>query len=244
MLGARPNGSSAVLGCTQPEPTPFYQQLSYLHSPTTELKASLSDTADDLNVSLFSNYLHGTSVPTLDTTYTASPIPTTVSGCHDVYTLASSPVHSSFSGYWETAVDQAPTNNETIYEYISPELLLKDHNSCDWAAESVLFENDVGSGLQSSSPCVSDARKSPDRPIITAPETVSPQSESTSGHASGSRKASRSRTRLIKEWYLSHSSQPYASDEQVQDLALRTGLNLRQVRNCLSNLRARFQLQG
>jgi hypothetical protein len=172
---------------------------------------------------------------------------TGIRGCHDVYSLASSPVHSSSPGYWATAVDQALTNNETIYEYISPELLLKDDNSFDWAAEPVLFGNDsftVGPGLQSSSPCISDARKSLDRPVIATPELVSPKSESTSGNASGSRKASRSRTRLIKEWYLSHSSQPYASDEQIQDLTLRTGLNPGQVRNCLSNLRARCPLQG
>jgi hypothetical protein len=233
--------------CTLPELTRFHQQLACVPPPTTELNASLNVRALDLVVPLFSNYLHDAYDP-INTTYNANFTQATTSDCHDVCTLAPSSFHSSPPGHRATITDQSLTNNGTTYEYISPQSSLSNSlNGFERTTELVSSGNDmftIDSGLQSALPRTNDAGRNPDSLKISAPKTVSSESEAITGSASGSRKASRSRTHLIREWYLSHSPHPYASDEQIQDLALRTGLNLRQVRNCLSNLRARFRLQG
>jgi hypothetical protein len=43
----------------------------------------------------------------------------------------------------------------------------------------------------------------------------------------------------VKDWYLAHSTSPYPSPDEVQELAMSSGLTERQVKICLSNLRAR-----
>jgi hypothetical protein len=245
-----PTGTNTVRepGCfTLPELTRFHQQLAYIPPPTTELNASSNIRALDLVVPLFSNYLHDTSDP-INTTYKDNPTQATTSDCHDVYTLASSSFHASPPGHRVITTDQSLTNNGTTYENISPQSLLSNSlDSFERTVELVSSDNDLFAieyGLQPALPRRNDAGRNTGSSRVSTPKTVSPKSESISGSASGSRKASRSRTHLIREWYLSHSPHPYASDEQIQNLALRTGLNLRQVRNCLSNLRARFRLQG
>jgi hypothetical protein len=233
--------------CTLPELTRSHQHLACVPPPTTELNASSNIRALDLVVPLFSNYLHDTSDP-INTTYNDNSTQATTGDCHDMYTLASSSLHSSYPGHRATTTDQSLINNGTTYEYISPQSLLSNGlNSFERTTELASSANDLftlGSGLQSALPRTNDAGRSPGSQNIPTPKTVSRKSELNNGSAPGSRKASRSRTHLIREWYLSHSPHPYASDEQIQDLALRTGLNVRQVRNCLSNLRARFRLQG
>lgn len=47
----------------------------------------------------------------------------------------------------------------------------------------------------------------------------------------------------IRKWFFRNISAPYATKEQIQELASETGLPLRKVRICLSNLRARWKPQ-
>lgn len=51
----------------------------------------------------------------------------------------------------------------------------------------------------------------------------------------------RSRNIPIKEWFTSNIYSPYATEDQIQELANKTSLTCHQVRVCLNNLRARMK---
>ena len=51
-------------------------------------------------------------------------------------------------------------------------------------------------------------------------------------------------TAPVKEWFDAHRDNPYASNEEKATLASSTGLTLKQISDCLSNLRARKLLNG
>ena len=51
-------------------------------------------------------------------------------------------------------------------------------------------------------------------------------------------------TAPVKEWFDAHRDSPYASNEEKAALANSTGLTLKQISDCLSNLRARKLLKG
>lgn len=51
-------------------------------------------------------------------------------------------------------------------------------------------------------------------------------------------------TAPVKEWFDAHRDSPYASNEEKAALASNTGLTLKQISDCLSNLRARKLLKG
>ena len=51
-------------------------------------------------------------------------------------------------------------------------------------------------------------------------------------------------TAPVKEWFDAHRDSPYASNEEKAALASSTGLTLKQISDCLSNLRARKLLKG
>jgi hypothetical protein len=52
-------------------------------------------------------------------------------------------------------------------------------------------------------------------------------------------RASQRPSAAVKDWYLAHATSPYPSPDEVQELAMSSGLTEHQVKICLSNLRAR-----
>lgn len=75
-------------------------------------------------------------------------------------------------------------------------------------------------------------------------QDIPPQRDSNLVAHSESKLASREATAPVHAWFYAHINNPYPSKKEEATLTKTTGLTLKQIRDCLSNLRARKLRQG